>query len=490
MTPAARAKNTRGRILVVDDDAAIRQTFRQHLEESGYAVDTADSAEQALNRFAAFAPALVITDLRMPGISGLELLVRVKEHQPDLAVLVITAHEDMRGAIDAMKSGAYDYLVKPLDLDQIDLVIQRCFRERDLARRAQALSESAAEPHALDRLVGRDPRMIEIYKRIGTLATGSTSVLIRGETGTGKERIARAIHYNSDRAVEPFVTVNCTALPENLLETELFGHVRGAFTGATSDRRGHFERAGAGTIFLDEIGDISPVFQAKLLRVLQEREFQRVGGEEALRTAARVIAATHRDLRGLVENGRFREDLYFRLTVVEIEVPPLRERTGDIALLASHLLEKLARELHRSRVLLPDRVLRTLERYAWPGNVRELENALSRALITARGPAIEVDDLGLDLTSGLRKQGARNAPGDDSLAAVERTHIARVLRATGGNKRAAARRLRVSRSRLDRLIERHGLMASNWGQGGPETGPAPPGSTDLPDGQNPEVTGA
>lgn len=483
MTGAGRsAKSARGRILVVDDDQAIRQTFRQHLEECGYDVETCDSAERALNRFAAFDPTLVITDLRMSGMSGLELLARLKQERPELAVLMITAHEDMRGAIDAMKSGAYDYLVKPLDLDQIDLIIQRCFRERALARRARDLSETAAEPHALDRLIGRDPRMIDIYKRIGALATTPTPVLIRGETGTGKERIARAIHYNSDRADEPFVAVNCTALPENLLETELFGHVRGAFTGASADRRGHFERAGAGTVFLDEIGDISPAFQAKLLRVLQEREFQRVGGEEPVRTEARVIAATHRDLRALVAQGRFREDLYFRLRVVEIEVPPLRERSGDIALLARHLLEKLGRELHRPGVVLPDRVVRVLERHSWPGNVRELENALSRALILARGPAIDVEDLGLEPT-GVHGTVSPAAPADESLAAVERAHIGRVLQATAGNKRAAARRLRVSRSRLDRLIDRHGLTVPNRDQDGPETRPPPTRAADGPESQ-------
>ncbi|MBI4408067.1 MAG: sigma-54-dependent Fis family transcriptional regulator, partial [Gemmatimonadetes bacterium] len=238
------------RILVVDDDASIRQTFQEHLQDLGYLIETAESAEQALNRLAAFDPALVITDVRMPGLSGIALLERIKAAAPELAVLVMTAHEDMRSAVDAMKAGAYDYLVKPLDLDQIDLVIARCLRDRALRRRAEQLSLAAAEPYGLERLIGRDPRMIEIYKLIGTLATNRMPVLIRGESGTGKELIARAIHYNSERAPEPFVPVNCTALPEPLLESELFGHVRGAFTGAVADRRGHFERAGAGTIFL------------------------------------------------------------------------------------------------------------------------------------------------------------------------------------------------------------------------------------------------
>jgi len=465
------------RILVVDDDAAICETFREHLAESGYNVTVAASAEQALNRFHTADPALVITDVRMPGMNGIELLVRLQQAAPDVACIVITAHEDMRSAVQAMKAGARDYLVKPLDLDQIDLIVARCFRERALVRRAQSLSESAAEPYSLDRLVGRDPRMIEIYKRIGTLASSRVPVLIRGETGTGKELIARAIHYNSDRASEPFVAVNCTALPETLLESELFGHVRGAFTGAIADRRGHFERAGAGTVFLDEVGDIGPAFQAKLLRVLQEHEVLPVGGERVIRTEARVLAATQRDLRRLVAEGRFREDLWFRLCVVEIEVPPLRERPADIPLLAHYLLERITREAHRAEVILPDPVCCALQAYRWPGNVRELENALSRALILARGPAIALEDLGLQ---GDVLEPPSVSPPDHSLAAAERTHIVRVLARTRGNKRQAARLLRISRSRLDRLVEKHGL-APKQDSGSRETGPEEAGGERDPD---------
>jgi len=466
-----------GRILVVDDDAAIRETFREHLSESGYDVAVAESAEQALSRFGAFDPGLVITDVRMPGLSGVELLQRLQQAAPDVACVVITAHEDMRSAIEAMKAGAREYLVKPLDLDQIDLIVARCFRERALVRRAQSLSESAAEPYALDRLVGRDPRMIEIYKRIGTLAASRAPVLIRGETGTGKELIARAIHYNSERAHEPFVAVNCTALPETLLESELFGHVRGAFTGAVADRRGHFERAGAGTIFLDEVGDIGPAFQAKLLRVLQEHEVLPVGGERTVRTEARVIAATQRELRQLVAEGRFRDDLWFRLCVIEIEVPPLRERPGDIPLLAHYLLERLAREAHRPGVILPDPVCRALQAYRWPGNVRELENALSRALILARGPAIALEDLRLQ---GDVLEPPSPLPADCSLAAAERAHIERMLARTHGNKRQAARLLHISRSRLDRLLEKHGLVPKQ-DRSGSGTGPEEPPATRAPE---------
>ncbi|NIR45958.1 MAG: sigma-54-dependent Fis family transcriptional regulator [Gemmatimonadetes bacterium] len=449
------------RILVVDDDASIRDTFEHHLARSGHHVATAASAEEALDRMAEFDPALVITDLRMPGMDGLELLRRLRDTTPDIDVLVITAHEDMRSAMEAMKAGAYDYLVKPLDLDQIDLLIERCFQDRKLKRQARQLSAEAAEPYALNQLVGRDPRMIEIYKLIGSLAANRAPVLIRGETGTGKELIARAIHFNSADAQEPFIAVNCTALTETLLESELFGHVRGAFTGAVADHKGRFELAGAGTIFLDEIADVSPPFQAKLLRVLENHEFVPVGGERTRRTDARVIAATNRSIEERVRSGDFRDDLYFRLQVVEIWVPPLRERRDDIPLLANHLLTRIAADLHKDVRLIADDALRALTAYDWPGNVRELENTLTRAVVIARGPAITQEHLSLGSAVGVQGSPASEAVGDDAtLDAVERAHVQRVLARTGGNKRQAARILGISRPRLDRLIARHGLMVT------------------------------
>lgn len=454
------------RILVVDDNRSIRETFLGHLPELGYEALGAESGEEALNVLQRFGPALVITDLRMPGMSGLELLARIKACSPDTTVVVITAHEDMQTAVGAMKAGAYDYLVKPLDIDQIDMLVERCFREQDQRRRVEHLSGEAAEPYALDRMVGRDPAMIQVYKLIGTLATNRTSVLIRGETGTGKEVVARAIHFNSPRASEPFVAINCTAIPESLLESELFGHLRGAFTGAASDRRGHFERAGTGTIFLDEIGDTSPAFQTKLLRVLEGGEFYPVGADRPRRTEARVIAATHRDLEDLVRKGEFREDLYFRLRVVEIEVPPLRARRGDIPLLAQHLLARLGRELHRNSTVIPDAVLSAMQQYDWPGNVRELENTLTRALVLSRGPVLE----GEHVVLGSARSAQRPDPpeSDLSFAAAEKSHLLRVLRHTNGNKRRAARLLRISRSRMDRLMVRHGIPAAQTEAAGPD----------------------
>lgn len=445
------------RILVVDDDASIRETFTDHLTGLGHKVTAASNATEGLAALLNFEPGLIITDVRMPGLSGLELLEQIRTARPDLDVIVITAHEDMNTAIAAMKAGAYDYLVKPLDLDQIDLVVERCLRDRTLRAQAKRLVAEAAEPFELKRLVGRHPSMIATYKLIGQVADSRTPVLIRGETGTGKELIARAIHFNSASAGEPFVALNCTAVAETLLESELFGHVRGAFTGAVSERRGRFELAGRGTLFLDEIGDTSPAFQAKLLRVLQEHEFYPVGGERPRRTEARIVTATNRDIEMLVKQGRFREDLYYRLRVVEIRVPPLRERTEDIPLLARHFVERIAGEMHLGRVAVSDPALAALTNYDWPGNVRELENTLNRAIVLVRGGIIGLEHLvlGASLTAP-----DPSAVDGDSLEAAECAQVRRVLAKVHGHKRQACQLLGISRPTLDRLIEKYGLAAN------------------------------
>ncbi len=445
----------RGRILVVDDDPSILKTFESQLRRVGHHVATATSATDALNLLSEVDADLVITDLRMPGMDGLELLKRIRESGHEIDVLLITAHEDMRSATEAMKAGALDYLVKPLDLAQIELVVSRSLEGRAMRRRAERLAAEPAGPQSTDQLVGRDPRMIEIYKLVGTLAANRAPVLIRGETGTGKERIARAIHYTSNAAKEPFIAVNCTTLAETLLESELFGHVRGAFTGAVAARRGFLELAGEGTVFLDEIGDTSPAFQAKLLRVLDDGEYYAVGSDRSLRTEARFLAATHRPLERLVESGSFRQDLYYRLRVVEITVPPLRERRGDIALLAEHLLGKITRKLHADATCISQPALEVLARYDWPGNVRELENALTRAAVLARGTPILPSHLALEAGAGPAADPSQ--PTDRTLAAVEGQHVARTLAEEGWNKRRTAHVLGVSRSRLARLIERYDL---------------------------------
>jgi len=441
------------RILVVDDDPSIRETLERHLSRTGNEVATAATAEEALNTVSSFGPTLVLTDVRMPGMDGLELLARLRE-SVDADVVVITAYEGMQSAVAAMRAGAYDYLCKPLDLDHLDLLVERAGRDRALRRRAGRAAEEASGP-GVGEMVGQDPAMIEIYKLMGMLAGNRATVLVTGETGTGKERIARGIHFSSPAAAEPFIAVNCTAIPEPLLEAELFGHTRGAFTGAVAQREGYFALAGAGTIFLDEIGDTTAEFQAKLLRVLEDRSFYPVGGERPRRTEARVIAATQHPLEDRVRAGRFREDLFFRLQVVEIRVPPLRERRGDIPLLAEHLLRHVARELHADVTGLTRAALASLQQYDWPGNVRELEHTLTRATVLCRGPLIDAEHLSLGRAH--RTGSVSSDPADDSLRAVEASHVRRILARTGGNKRETARILQISRPRLDRLIDRYDL---------------------------------
>ena len=443
------------KLLLVDDDPSILVALEFHFLRADFEVRTAASAEEALGMLHEYRPHVVLTDVQMGGMSGLELLEAVNRHMPETDVIVITGYEDMRTTIGAIRSGAYDYLVKPVDLDQLELVVNRCLRDRAARRRAAAPADDPAPPTPSDAGVGRSPQMIEIYKLIGMLSGSRTPVLIRGETGTGKELVATAIHNYSPWSGEPFVAINCTALAESLLESELFGHVKGSFTGAVGDRRGKFELAGSGTIFLDEIGDTTLSFQAKLLRVLQAREFYPVGSERPRRTQARVIAATHRPIEELVRQGQFREDLYFRLRVVEINLPPLRERREDIPILAEHLLGRAARELGKDVRIIPPRVMQLLQEHAWPGNVREMENAITRAALLAHGPALSPEHFALQGPASPR---ASHAGGEDeigTLAQAQRRHVERVLAHTGGNKSQAARILGISRPRLDRLLAQY-----------------------------------
>ena len=430
------------RILVVDDDVDALEVIKTRLTHAGFEVETAESAENALSRVKAFDPALIVTDVRMSGMSGLDLLDKVRSAMEGVDVVVMTGHDDMETAVTAMKSGAFDFLVKPVDPKALQGLAERCFREQELAEQA-ASEDLASETEALPRgqLIGRDPRMVDIYKTIGVLARNRATVLILGETGTGKEVIARAIHEHSVHAEQPFIAVNCTALTDTLLESELFGHVKGAFTGAVGTRKGYFELAGEGTIFLDEIGDTSPEFQTKLLRVLQERHFYPVGGEQPRTTEARVIAATHRPVEELIEQGRFREDLYFRLKVIEITVPPLRERRGDIKLVANALLSRIREETHRDVRRISDEAIEHLQSYDWPGNVRELENALMRAAIVARGTVIGSDHLALG-------QETQRADGDLSLDRAIKRHVKRVVDMLDGDEASVAKRLGISKKAL------------------------------------------
>ena len=437
------------RVLVVDDDPSVREALTRALAET-LELHVAPSAEAALGAIASLAPDVVLTDVRMPGMDGLELLTLLREREPTVDVVMMSAFDDMPTVVRAMREGACDFLAKPLDLHDVRRVIARVIDDRRLRERSRKSSEDDAEPYQLDALVGRDPAMLATYKLVGQAAGVRSNVLIRGETGTGKELIARAIHYNSAARDEPFVALNCTALPATLLESELFGHVKGSFTGATGSRRGRFDLAGRGTIFLDEIGDTSAEFQAKLLRVLQEREYYPVGAERPERTEARVIAATHRNLEELIASGAFRADLYYRLRVLEITVPALRDRAADIPVLVQHLLRITSHAMHRGAPVVSDAALGVLMQHAWPGNVRELENCLTRALVLARGDVIRPEHvlIAADPATG----GAL-----PTLDVVEGQHVERVLAAAGGHKSEAARILGVSRPRLDRLLAKHGL---------------------------------
>jgi len=452
------------RVMLVDDDEHLRMSLGPHLEDLGHVVLLAESAEKALNEISGFNPDIVFSDVQMPGMDGFQLLARLKESCPDVEVVIITGYGGVQGAIDAIKDGASDYLLKPLDLEEIEGVIERCTANRSV-RNSEALSvdDQAVAPGGL---VGRHPAMLGVYKTIGAVSATRAAVLVRGETGTGKELIARIIHENSPDSSQPFIAINCAAVPETLLESSLFGHVQGAFTGATSNRRGPFEMAGRGTIFLDEIGDTGLALQAKLLRVLEEREFYPVGSEQPRHTEARVIAATNQNLEKLVEDGSFREDLFFRLRVVEIAVPPLRDRRSDVPLLVRHILTKAAVELGRQVPRVSNDVLNALIARDWPGNVRELENALVRALVMTRGSVLTLHDIEGEHwgpgTETSRADGSDRAPGipdlqgnddEDSLAVVERRHVERVLHMTKGNKSAAVRILEVSRPTLNRMIK-------------------------------------
>jgi DNA-binding NtrC family response regulator len=437
-------------ILLVDDDPRILTSLSQALATDGTEVRTAPSAEKALAELGTSPADLILSDLKMPGMDGIELLKLVRERAPSSDVVIMTAHEDLPTVAEAMREGALDFLVKPLDLHHLRRLLDRIFEDRGTRAEVRGDNEertSATSP----RLVGRDPRLIEIFKLVGKVAASRTTVIIRGESGTGKELIAREIHRSSVYADEPFVAVNCTAVPEPLLESELFGHLKGSFTGATRDRKGRFALAGKGTVFLDEIGDTSPEFQGKLLRVLQEHEYYPLGAEKPETAEARVVAATHRDLEAMMAAGTFREDLYYRLRVVELTVPPLRERMGDFELLAEHFIVLAAEAAGRTPpVLAPDARDKLLQ-HGWPGNVRELQNCIARAVVTTSGNVIRAENIEL-----ITRRDVESAS-DMSLSEAERRQVIRVLDATGGQKLRAAAILDISRPRLDRLIEKHGI---------------------------------
>jgi DNA-binding NtrC family response regulator len=457
---AGTAFDVRGavtRVLVVDDDRSIRRSLEKFLAGEGYDVVTAADGPEALRLIAG--ADVVLLDLGLPGMDGFEVLTQARATPHPPPVVVITARDDMQSTVRAIQLGAYEYLVKPIDIDRLRLVVRRARESRDAERTLGQFVARESESYQVGNIIGKSASIREVYKQIGAVSTSKASVLVLGESGTGKELVAKAIHYASAERDQPFVAINCTAFAPGLLESELFGHVKGAFTGAVGDKVGRFELAGAGTLFLDEIGELSLELQAKLLRVVQERSFERVGDGRSVPLRARVIAATHRELATMVERGEFREDLYYRLRVVELRLPPLRHRAEDVPLLVDGLLSKINREVHKHVRAVAPETMAALVRYPWPGNVRELENALTRAVVLSQGEVLEARHLPMMEMPAPAAPAAVAPPEGElrSLREVERRHIEHVLAAVEWNKRRACAVLEISRPTLDRKIEEFGL---------------------------------
>ncbi len=436
-------------ILAVDDSPATLEVISRHLSGAGYVVHSCGSVEEAGSFLDDNAVDLIITDYKMPRANGLELIKYVRDNFKDTEIMMITGFPSISGAVEAMRDGAGEYLAKPFTGDELLSVVRRILEKQDRRRAAHAENQ---ELSAFG-IIGNCPEMHAVYALIRKAAQTSANVFISGESGTGKELVARAVHYNSDRRASAFVPVNCSAIPDTLLESELFGHVKGAFTGAKDSRAGFFEIANGGTIFLDEIGDASPNLQAKLLRVMQSKEFCMVGSSRTRTVDTRIIAATHKDLKRLVEQGQFREDLFYRIHVVEIRLPSLAERGDDILMLTNHFLRKFAHDMNREVPRMTDEALDALAQYAWPGNVRELENLLQRLVIVGDGPVIDITDL----PESMRFSITRGRHGDKTLAEVEAEHIRAVLARTGDNKTRAAEILGIDRKTLREKLKRLGL---------------------------------
>jgi DNA-binding NtrC family response regulator len=439
-------------ILIIEDDALVRRTLTSQLAKGGFEVIAAENGEGGVLAYVESNPDLVLLDIRLPDIDGLEVLRKIKERNRRAIILVMTAFDDMKTTVEAIKLGAYEYLVKPLNTAELGLTIEKAFQVRALEEKVSYLVEEKQKEYTIDNIVGHSPQMRGVFKMIGSVANTRTNVLIQGDSGTGKELVAKAIHYNSPYRDEPFIVINCSAISDTLLESELFGHVKGAFTDAVCETKGKFEIAGKGTLFLDEVGDVSPNLQSKLLRVIETRDFMKVGGEKVLKTEARIIAATNQNFRALIEKGRFREDLYYRLKVVEIMLPPLRERREDIPDLTAYLLEKINRDLRRNVRKVPPDVMKILTDLPWRGNVRELENALTRAVILAKGDIVLKENLPVDHDE------KSSFPSElVSLDKVEKCYIQHVLCAVKGSKTRASQILEISRPTLDKKIKEYGL---------------------------------
>ncbi len=448
------------KILVVDDEASQRELLEMVLVEEGYTVETAGSGEEAVEKVQENFYNIVIMDLKMAGIGGLEALKHIKEISQAIQVLIVTAYASVDSAVDAMRSGALNYLTKPVDLDELKILVEKTMEVSDLAVENESLRAQLTSSLQISDIIGNSSKIMELFETIRMVAPTEATVLILGESGTGKELVADAIHHNSPRASNPLIKVNCAALPESLLESELFGHEKGSFTGAVSRREGRFKLADSGSLFLDEIGEMSFTLQAKLLRVIQDKTFERVGGTETIAVDVRLIVATNKDLDNEVKEGRFREDLFYRLNVIPITLPPLRERREDIPVLAEHFLNITSERNKKGLRGFSSSAMDLLTRNQWKGNVRELENVVERAVIMTRGELIQPEDLPANLRQGESEEPIGVTPGRP-LSEVEKEAIIKTLELTGGNRTEAAKLLGIGRRTLQYKLKEYGLSSSD-----------------------------
>jgi len=443
-------------ILVVDDEEIVRGSLHDWLREDGYQVEAVEDGFKALEKFRDRNWDIALIDLKMPKMDGLELLGKIKEIRPETQVVIITAFATVNTAVQAIKIGAYDYLVKPFNPEELSLLIKRLVESQNLLKEISHLRKELQKQYQFYDLISKSAAMQKVFDLAHTIAKSNSNILILGESGTGKELLARAIHNESLRAAGPFIPVSCVALTESLLESELFGHEKGSFTDAIAQKKGKFELADRGTIFLDEIGDINPKLQLSLLRVLQEKEFTRVGGIKSIKVDVRIIAATNRDLKKAVDEGKFRDDLYYRLNVIAIELPPLREHKEDIPLLVHHFIEKFNIEMGGKVERIAEEALDILMKYDWPGNVRELENVIERAMVITRGTLIKAEDLHLS-PQVLKEKGAVPLSDDKTIKSIEKKHIARVLEENKWNIQKSAAQLGIDRVTLYNKIKKYKL---------------------------------